>query len=99
MSSAEDQSALHDMLIADAIKFNSLLEQYKNLWLIYYPLKIIIEENAEQHVGPIRTPIKDMPYKLEIIFEGYPEFLNNFYVNLEAKSEDGDMKMSLSCKT
>ena len=61
--------------------------------------KIIIEENAEQHVGPIRTPIKDMPYKLEIIFEGYPEFLNNFYVNLEAKSEDGDMKMSLSCKT
>jgi hypothetical protein len=61
--------------------------------------KIIIEENAEQHVGPIRTPIKDMPYQLEILFEGYPLFLINFYVNFETKSEDGDMKMSLSCKT
>ena len=61
--------------------------------------KIIIEENAEQHVGPIRTPVKDMPYQLEILFEGYPSFLINFYVNFEAKSEDGDMKISLSCKT
>jgi hypothetical protein len=59
--------------------------------------KIIIGENPESHVGPIRTSIKDMPYKLEIKFEDYPFYLGYFYVRFEATSDDGNLNVGISC--
>lgn len=59
--------------------------------------KIIIGNNPESHVGPIRTPIKDMSYKLQIKFEYYPMFLDHFYVDVRATSEDGDLNVGISC--
>jgi len=59
--------------------------------------KIIIGDNPESHVGPIRTPIKDMPYKLQIKFEYYPMFLDHFYVDVRSTSEDGDLNVGISC--
>jgi hypothetical protein len=60
--------------------------------------KIIIGNNPENHVGPIRSPIKNMPYELSINFEHYPMYLDYFYVDLDAISEDGNLKIRLSCK-
>lgn len=67
----------------------------------YYILnnrKIIIGENPESHVGPIRTPIKNMPYQLTIKFDNYPIYLDYFYVDINATSDDGNLKIGLSCK-
>ncbi len=60
--------------------------------------KIIIGENPESHVGPIRTPIKNMPYQLTIKFDNYPIYLDYFYVDINATSDDGNLKIGLSCK-
>ena len=60
--------------------------------------KIIVGENPESHVGPIRTSIKDMKYQLKIKFETYPIYLDSFYVDIDATSNDGDLKIGLSCK-
>lgn len=60
--------------------------------------KIIIGDDAKMHVGPIRTPIKDMFYQLKIKFETYPIYLENFHVYLDATSDDGNLKIVLFCK-
>jgi hypothetical protein len=60
--------------------------------------KIILGEDPENHVGPIRTPIKDMKYQLKIKFETYPIYLNFFDVDLDAIYEGGNLKIGLSCK-
>jgi hypothetical protein len=68
----------------------------------YYILnkrKIIIGEDPEIHLGPIRTPIKEMPYLLKIKFENYPIYLGLFYAYLDATSKDGNLKIGLSCKS
>jgi len=60
--------------------------------------KIIIGEDYENHVGPVRSDIKDMFYELKIKFETYPIYLDFFNVDLDAKYKDGILKIGLSCK-
>ena len=61
--------------------------------------KIIIGQDPENHVGPIRTSIKEMPYQLTIKFDTYPIYLDSFYVDIDATSKDGNLKIGLSCKS
>lgn len=59
--------------------------------------KIIIGDNPENHVGPIRSSIKNMAYQLQIKFEFYPVYVNHFNVDIKAKSDDGDLTVGISC--
>jgi hypothetical protein len=60
--------------------------------------KIIIGQDPENHVGPIRTSIKEMPYQLTIKFDTYPIYIDSFIVDINATSDDGNLEISLSCK-
>lgn len=99
--SGSERSAIDAWDLPFKYTFNEKTKTLKSEGVVKYYLvnkrKIIIGDDPESHVGPIRTPIKNMSYQLQIKFEFYPIYLDHFYVDIKAKSNDGDLKVGIFC--